>query len=355
MQACPRDPVTLVNNARVEPMDRPLTAQRPAPPRALAWLAALALLAWAPASPALAQSASGHISQGKLLYSAQEYDKAVSSFRKAQSAKGATDATKAEALKYLGLIAVILRKPKAAKRHFLRLLQLRPDFQLDSSNSPKLVNAFNKVKKEFDAQRKVTIQDLSPKTMPSAKPLELRVKLQDKFKQVSRVTLWFRIEGQPDFTKRSMQEVKNPGWQSRLEQRHEGFGVRIAVCADKKPAARAPSSSAGARYFSFTIPKFVGRTEAYDIEYYVVAANASGKSLVTLGTAARPQRTRRTVEAPKPKKPKPTPIYKKWWLWTIVGVGVAGGVVAIVAATLPKAPPTPETGSAVITVIKPKY
>lgn len=34
-----------------------------------------------------------------------------------------------------------------------------------------------------------------------------------------------------------------------------------------------------------------------------------------------------------PTKPAPTPIYKKWWFWTIVGVVVAGAVVGVVVAT----------------------
>jgi hypothetical protein len=38
------------------------------------------------------------------------------------------------------------------------------------------------------------------------------------------------------------------------------------------------------------------------------------------------------VVAAAPQKSQPhadrTPLYKKWWLWTIVGVVVAGGVVA---------------------------
>jgi tetratricopeptide (TPR) repeat protein len=47
-----------------------------------------------------------------------------------------------------------------------------------------------------------------------------------------------------------------------------------------------------------------------------------------------------TTPAPPPSttpdRPAPTPVYKKWWLWTIVGVVVAGGVVGgVLAATLP--------------------
>jgi hypothetical protein len=59
------------------------------------------------------------------------------------------------------------------------------------------------------------------------------------------------------------------------------------------------------------------------------------------------------ASAPVPAKPdlsvttapaaaERTPIYKKWWLWTAVGVVVAGAVVGgVVAATVPKNAPAP--------------
>lgn len=36
-----------------------------------------------------------------------------------------------------------------------------------------------------------------------------------------------------------------------------------------------------------------------------------------------------------------TPLYKRWWLWTVVGVGVAGVITGIVIATYPTAPASP--------------
>ena len=42
--------------------------------------------------------------------------------------------------------------------------------------------------------------------------------------------------------------------------------------------------------------------------------------------------------------PEPTPWYKSWWLWTIVGVAVAGGATAAVLLTRPE-DPVPVEGS----------
>ena len=43
-----------------------------------------------------------------------------------------------------------------------------------------------------------------------------------------------------------------------------------------------------------------------------------------------------TQPAPPPSE---KPVYKKWWFWTVLGVGVVGGVVAgVVVATWPRTP-----------------
>jgi tetratricopeptide (TPR) repeat protein len=42
---------------------------------------------------------------------------------------------------------------------------------------------------------------------------------------------------------------------------------------------------------------------------------------------------------PSPPQQTEKPVYKKWWFWTLLGVGVAGGVVAgVVVATWPQTP-----------------
>ena len=47
------------------------------------------------------------------------------------------------------------------------------------------------------------------------------------------------------------------------------------------------------------------------------------------------------ASAPTQTETSKTPLYKRWWLWTLVGVGVAGVVTGIVIATYPTAPASP--------------
>jgi tetratricopeptide (TPR) repeat protein len=49
-------------------------------------------------------------------------------------------------------------------------------------------------------------------------------------------------------------------------------------------------------------------------------------------------------EPPAPKQ-ESTPVYKKWWFWTAVGVVAVGGGVGIYAATRSDGPPTTDLGN----------
>ena len=67
------------------------------------------------------------------------------------------------------------------------------------------------------------------------------------------------------------------------------------------------------------------------------APAASSDAAATAAIAAQPTTTAVTA-APTPRQP----IYKKWWLWTIVGVAAAGAITATVIATYPREPTIPD-------------
>ena len=77
----------------------------------------------------------------------------------------------------------------------------------------------------------------------------------------------------------------------------------------------------------------------------VAPRSSESANAPTPPTSARPDLMSKTEL--KPHHERSTPIYKKWWLWTIVGVVVAGGAVAAaVVATQPSGPWTnaPDVG-----------
>jgi tetratricopeptide (TPR) repeat protein len=59
--------------------------------------------------------------------------------------------------------------------------------------------------------------------------------------------------------------------------------------------------------------------------------------------------------APAPPPPEHTPVYKKWWLWTVVGVVVAGGAVGLGVGLTVKTSPTPADFDATLGRFGPGY
>ena len=64
-------------------------------------------------------------------------------------------------------------------------------------------------------------------------------------------------------------------------------------------------------------------------------------------------------QPPAETQPLATPIYKKWWFWTVIGVVVVGGVVGtavgVTAAKKEPLPAPPEPFQAGDTVLNPQF
>ena len=58
------------------------------------------------------------------------------------------------------------------------------------------------------------------------------------------------------------------------------------------------------------------------------------KQPASVPAAALPQPARRPSTTPR--RSGPTPVYKRWWFWTVIGVAVAGATTATVFALQPK-------------------
>lgn len=315
----------------------------------------LALSCWLPSisfAQSSALSANPAIQQGQLHYNAQNYSKSIASFQAALKSPATIFKDRITALRYLGFISVILGKGKDAKDYFERLLKLDPSYKLDDLVPPKFVRVFDAVKKEFIAKRKVGIEVMTPTEVPTDKPVELRIKVRDHLKQAKQIIVWYRVENTGQFSKNVAQEVTNPDWKNATS-RSPWIDIRIARrrACQGKPAAKTSTASDGYRYFTYSIPKFSGRAQAYFVEYFVAAYDGKNAVLATYGSNKVPKRVKRTIPAKKivPVKKGISP-----WVW----VGVAGGVVAVAAAiTIPlvlanQGPPAPpDTGGALVTVI----
>lgn len=53
--------------------------------------------------------------------------------------------------------------------------------------------------------------------------------------------------------------------------------------------------------------------------------------------------SRPITERPQPPPPPPTPVYKRWWLWTLVGLAAGGAAVGIYFGVKSREPSLPDT------------
>jgi hypothetical protein len=109
---------------------------------------------------------------------------------------------------------------------------------------------------------------------------------------------------------------------ARAELRHRLRGSGAPFAREVFPLPRA-----GEPAVRVTLPAVEPRgARAEVVEFYLVASDARGNEVLVFGSEKRP---REIVLGASP----PAPWYGRWWVWTLVGVAVAGGATAAGLAT----------------------
>ncbi len=276
-----------------------------------AWLAIAILVA-------AAHLAHAHpaVDQGKHLYDDLEYKKAAKQFDKALKLDLPKE-DRAIALQYLGLCQATLNDLPGAAATFKQLLDLDPQFSLDrSSTPPKILDLFERVKSTMPRLQvplpppKTSELTLAHVAVPSSRPshpIELKVTLTDPDHLAKKVVVRYRKKGDTSFSE------------------------LIAMGENGLLASQIPGM-------------FVVSPE---IEYYIAAVDEAGKALTTAGTEDQPL----VIAVREDPKPGNTPIYKRWWFWTIAGVVVIGTVATIAAVVATRGGGDSSTGTTNVTIM----
>lgn len=229
-----------------------------------------------------------HLERAKVLYRKLQYNDVVKRLERALKIKGNTKGQLCEIHSLLGTVQVVLGNQEAARRAFKELLKIDPGYSLDPGISPKILGLFQQVKRE-----------LAPPVTFSKKPRvftqageypRVQVVLSDQGKVVDRVELWCR-DPKGKFRRKDMKS-HSPG-------RYSGY---LPVKAEEYP-------------------------QGFELAYFIQAKDSEGGILAGQGSQAKPFVF--TIPAiPPPPKEEPvevsSPWYKKWWVWTAVGVVVVG-------------------------------
>lgn len=239
------------------------------------------------------------------LYDDAQYAEAIAAYDDVLARPELQSSDRRESLLYQAFSHIALKHEDAARRSFRAVLAQEPTFSLPPYTAPKIRALFEQVRKEVSLKPQIL-------ALPaSATHEQLTVAFTLSNVRGQRVLLLYRARGTTSYREAALSG--SPTAQTQI-------------------ALSAP------------VPD--------TIEYY--AEIREGISVVaTAGTASEPLSMKipgahnlATVPVAEASVSTSTPVYKTWWLWTIVGVVVAGGAAtAIYFATKP----APTTGGLDIT------
>lgn len=280
------------------------------------------MVVWAPPVFA-AGSSSSRVHQVKRLYKQLFFDDAMKVCQAVLDAGRNPRADLVQLLKYKGLIAAVQGNKDLAIKTFKRLLVIDPLVKLRKGHPPRVRRAFAVASRWFKGEKPLMVEAKAPAVSSRKGSIKLRLDVvSDPLALVSEAILYVRAQG-------------SKGFRSYLRKRKTKDYFRWKV----------------------RLSKLGELTYAESVEYYIATLDNNYNEIATHGSAAAPhQITLEGAAAPRPgvgvgvgpvaaiplhgvqheqavqDHPTPSPWYKRWWVWTVVGVVVTATAVTIGAA-----------------------
>ena len=252
------------------------------------------------------QACQKQLEQAQRGYDALDYKSAAANLNTLSKQPNCDDMQRAEVLRLLGMTRVILGDEGGASEAFRRLLQLRPETQLDSNLSPKITKAFAKAKQQIiDAwalriEEPIVFRWKKNQHDEDTATLELLVTLlQLQPSPALRVLLWSRDDARRAFVMSPMQANAN--------------GVYVA-----------------------RLPTTLDSSDPQQLEYYLRVDEPGGDVVLRAGSNEAPLQWSWTPPPP----PQPS-LFSQPYFWASVGglaalsVGTAAVVMAVMMAPEP--------------------
>jgi len=256
-----------------------------------AWIAAAAFLFSTALAPGLAVADNRLLAEAIAKYDDLEYDEAIRRLSAALLVPGNTPEDNKKIYRYLGLSYLLLDRPEPATGAFRNLLVLEPDYRFDQETAPRIVEFFEQVRQQWEADGRPGIQEMPP---PPLRPVRILHVVPESAERGEPLRLQSRIE--------------DPDDQGRGVFLNYRTGSRGAF--QRAPIPRSPAPVA-------TIPG--SAVQPPTVEYFLEVVDQGGGTVATRGDAEAPLR----VVVPGPSGS----ILGKWWFWTGAAAVVAGAVV----------------------------
>jgi len=242
-----------------------------------------------PQAPAPAATAKRDplLRRGAALFDTLDFESSRAAYERALSVRLSTVDEVVEGFLGVGLCDATLGDDEKAKQSFLKALSMKPDAQLEGADiSPRQRAPFDAARAEARGRPAVRIEHVAPRSFPPGAPVTLTAQVVNDWQSlVTGARLVFRRQGQ--------------AWEEVAASGPGPFSMRL------------PPLGAG------------------EIEYYVQAAGPGGSPVALWRSAEAPHQVKITDAV----SDESTPIYKKPWLWVVVGGVIAAGVTTGVVLT----------------------
>jgi tetratricopeptide (TPR) repeat protein len=266
------------------------------------------------------------LQEAVVLYDNTQYQEAMQKLLQAIKVKGVSRKDIVEIYKYMGFIYIAQGNNDNAKKSFENLLKVDPSFEMNPLlTSPKLLDFFNKVRDEIRKKDQVLMRHTPLSELSASERIEVKAYVVDLQKRLSKMQLYFRRRGDPEFSTVQMNATKES----------------------------AGDMGQGAETYVGTIPfiwNVYGESELF-VDYYIAVLDGRGNWAANAGNPKQPITFRVNLLVGKlPAGALSPPAYKTWWFWTLMGVTAAGLAAGgyFLFDSLSQGRAAPDTGSAVL-------
>lgn len=290
-------------------------------------LCAVAVPADARAEQQVLETDNDLLRQGLALIEELQYERAIEALSAALLEPGNDRGELVAIYRSLGTLYVLLERRQEAELALTRLLCTDPGFAFDEFVSPRIRDELARVRSGWESEGRpcaptdvaptrseVALDHDSPERAPAGEPVALEVSLVDPTSIVHRVLLSYRAAGET-------------AWNETEAVAGAGGSLVATIPAE---AVLAPAAV-----------------------YFLRAVDEGGSTLTSLGTARGPLRIPVIeLDGGSTVGQGPTSITRRWWFWTLIGVGVAAvatGIALGVVYGSPE-PPDPPIEDAILTV-----
>lgn len=279
------------------------------------WLVAFTALVALTVPTALASAQNPLIRQGQEQYDELRFEEALQTLSAALVRSGNTPQQYATIYRLLAFTYLALGREEEASGAYQSMLPLDPEHTLGDEVAPRIRGFFQNVRDEWEAAGRPGVE----RPVTSQATVEIRHRSPPEAERETEVPL--------------SAEVEDPGGRvSSLVLAYRQGTDAVFTRLDTQLAADGS--------YHATIP--AGDVAPPLVEYYFEALDAQGLPVAARGDVAAPLR----IAVPEPGGN----VLEEWWFWTIIGVVVAGGIVAAIVIADQVSNQGPATGTFVITV-----